>query len=215
MNYRAVLFDFDYTLGDSSRGVEDCANHALAEMGLPGASARAVSETVGLSLAETFCRLTGPASPEQCAEFARHFIARADQVMVDSTMLYATTRTVIPALKQRGLALGILSTKFRRRIAAVLDREKMCDFFDVIVGGEDVVNHKPHPEGALKAVAGLGAAASEILYVGDSVVDAETARRAQLPFVAVLTGVTSRHAFASYRPVAVVESLAAVPGLVS
>ena len=95
-----------------------------------------------------------------------------------------------------------------------LEREKMCGYFDVIVGGEDVANHKPHPEGALKAVAALGAAASEVLYVGDSVVDAETARRAQLPFVAVLTGVTPRHAFTSYRPVAVVESLTAVPGLV-
>ncbi len=215
MNYRAVLFDFDYTLADSSRGIEDCVNHALAELGLPAASARAVSETVGLSLAETFCRLTGPATPEQCAEFSRHFIARADQVMVDSTMLYDTARTVIPDLKQRGLAIGVLSTKFRRRIAAVLEREKMCGYFDVIVGGEDVANHKPHPEGALKAVAALGAAASEILYVGDSVVDAETARRAQLPFAAVLTGVTSRHAFTSYRPVAVVDSLTAVPGLVS
>ena len=60
MNYRAVLFDFDYTLADSSRGIEDCANHALAELGLPAASARAVSETVGLSLAETFCRLAAP-----------------------------------------------------------------------------------------------------------------------------------------------------------
>ena len=215
MSYRAVLFDFDYTLADSTRGIEDCVNHALAEMRLPAASARAVSETVGLSLAETFCRLIGPATPEQCAEFSRHFIARADRVMVDSTMLYDTTRTVIPDLKQRGLAIGVLSTKFRRRIAAVLESEKMGRYFDVIVGGEDVANHKPHPEGALKAVQAFGAAAGEILYVGDSVVDAETVRRAQLPFVAVLTGVTSRHAFTSYRPVAVVESLAAVPGLLN
>lgn len=101
---------------------------------------------------------------------------------------------MIPALKQRGLAIGVLSTKFRRRIAAVLEREKMGGHFDVIVGGHDVANHKPHPEGALKAVQAFGAAAGEIIYVGDSVVDAETARRAQLPFVAVLTGVTSRHA---------------------
>jgi phosphoglycolate phosphatase len=215
MNYRAILFDFDYTLADSSRGIEDCVNHALAEMGLPAASARAVSETVGLSLAETFCRLTGPATPEQCAEFSRHFIARADHVMVDSTMLYDTTRTVIPDLKRRGLAIGVLSTKFRRRIAAVLGREKMGGYFDVIVGGEDVANHKPHPEGALKAVQALGAAATEILYVGDSVVDAECARRAEIPFAAVLTGVTSRHAFTSYQPVAVVESLAGVVGLLN
>src|SRR5512143_1787525 len=213
MNYRAVLFDFDYTLADSSRGIEDCINHALAQMGMPAVSARLASETVGLSLAETFCRLTGPATPEQCAEFSRHFIARADQVMVDSTALYDTARTVIPDLKQHGLAIGVLSTKYRRRITAVLQREGMGKYFDVIVGGEDVANHKPHPEGALKALEALGAAANEILYIGDSVVDAETARRAQIPFVAVLTGVTSKHAFTSYQPVAVIDSLMSVPQL--
>ena len=41
------------------------------------------------------------------------------------------------------------------------------------------------------------------------------ARRAQLPFAAVLTGVTSRHAFTSYRPVAVIDSLAEVLGLLN
>jgi phosphoglycolate phosphatase len=214
MSYRAVLFDFDYTLADSSRGIEDCINHAMAQMGMPAVSARSASETVGLSLAETFCRLSGPATPEQCAEFSRHFIARADQVMVDSTALYETARTVIPELKQRGLGIGVLSTKYRRRITAVLERERMSKYFDVIVGGEDVANHKPHPEGAFKALEMLGAAANEILYVGDSVVDAETAKRAQLPFVAVLTGVTSKHAFASYQPVAVVESLSSLSQLI-
>ena len=115
MNYRAVLFDFDYTLADSSRGIEDSINHALAQMGLPAAPAQTISETVGLSLAETFGRLAGLATQEQCAEFSRHFIARADQVMVDSTMLHDTARIVIPDLKQRGLAIGVLCTKFRRR----------------------------------------------------------------------------------------------------
>ncbi len=215
MSYRAVLFDFDYTLADSSRGIEDCINHSLAQMGLAPATPRAIAETVGLSLAETFCRLAGPATPEQCAEFSRHFIARADKIMVDSIILYDSARTVIPELKQRGLALGVLSTKFRRRIHAVLRREKMRKYFDVIVGGEDVVNHKPHPEGALRAVKALGAAVDEVLYIGDSIVDAETAKRAQLPFVAVLTGVTPRRAFRGYQPLAIIDSLATIPDLLT
>jgi phosphoglycolate phosphatase len=215
MNYRAVLFDFDYTLADSSAGIHDCMNHALAEMGLPAVSAEASAATIGLSLPEALCRLTGPTTPEQCAEFSRHFIARADHIMIDSIVLYDTVRTVIPHLKQRGLGIGVVSTKFRRRIDAVLERENLRPYFDVIVGGEDVRNHKPDPEGALKAAKALGAPASEILYVGDSVVDAETARRAQLPFVAVLTGVTQKDAFASYHPVAVVQSLTEVPALLN
>jgi phosphoglycolate phosphatase len=214
MKYRAVLFDFDYTLADSSRGIEDCINHAMAQMGLPAVTPRSASETVGLSLAETFCRLNGPASPEQCAEFSRHFIVRADQVMVDATALYDSARTVIPDLKQRGLAIGVLSTKYRRRITAVLERERMRSYFDVIIGGEDVANHKPHPEGAIRAIEALGALASEILYIGDSVVDAETAKRAEIPFVAVLTGVTSKDAFTGYQPMAVIDSLSSLSQLI-
>ncbi len=214
MNYRAVLFDFDFTLADSSLGIQDCVNHALAQMELPPVSAGAVAETIGLSLEETFCRLTGPATRERCAEFSRHFIARADYIMVDSIVLYDTVRTVVPDLKRRGLGIGVVSTKYRRRIEAVLERENLRGYFDVIVGGEDVRNPKPDPEGALKAVRVLGAAANEVLYVGDSIVDAETARRAQLPFVAVLTGVTAKHAFDGYGPVAVIDSLGGISHLV-
>lgn len=215
MSYRAVLFDFDYTLADSSAGIHDCINHALAEMGLPAASAGASAATIGMSLPEALRRLRGHATAEQCAEFARHFIARADHIMVDSVILYETARTVIPELKQRGLCLGVVSTKYRRRIAAVLEREHMTRYFDVVIGGEDVAKHKPDPEGALKAVDAFGAAARDVLYVGDSVVDAETALRAELPFAAVLTGVTPKEAFTSYHPVAVIDSLDGVTALVS
>ncbi|MGZ4838352.1 MAG: HAD family hydrolase [Terriglobales bacterium] len=215
MSYRAVLFDFDYTLADSTRGIADCINYALAEMGWPAASAVAISETVGLSLSDTLCRLNRSATPQQCAEFSRHFIARADQVMIASTTLYDTTRTVIPDLKQRGLRIGVVSTKYRHRIEGVLERERMRKYFDIIIGGEDVAQHKPHPEGALKAVEALGLAAKDILYVGDSVVDAETARRARLPFVAVLTGVTAKHAFDGHASIAIVDSLARVPELLN
>ena len=215
MTYRAVLFDFDYTLADSTRGIEECINYALAEMNLPAVSAMAISETVGLSLRDTFCRLNASPTDEQCAEFSRHFIARADQVMVENTHLYDTTRTVIPDLKQRGLSIGVVSTKYRHRIEDVLARERMREYFDVIVGGEDVACHKPHPEGALKAVEALRAGAEQTLYVGDSVVDAETAKRAKLPFVAVLTGVTRKDAFAGYDAIALVDSLTSVAELLN
>ena len=215
MTYRAVLFDFDYTLADSSAGIHDCLNYALAQMGLPSASLDATAATIGLSLPEALRRLAGPATPEQCAEFSRHFIVRADHIMIDSIVLYDTARTVVPELKQLGLALGVVSTKYRRRIDVVLARENLRAYFDVIIGGEDVSHPKPHPEGALKAAQALGAAANEVLYVGDSVVDAETARRAQIPFVAVLTGVTAREAFEKFEPIAVIESLNAIPKLVN
>ena len=56
---QGVLFDFDYTLADSSRGVIACANGALGEMGFAAASSEAVRRTIGLTLGDAFTVLTG------------------------------------------------------------------------------------------------------------------------------------------------------------
>ena len=71
----------------------------------------------------------------------------------------------------------------------------MGHFFDVIVGGDDVKNPKPHPEALIKAVSSLGAAKKDVLYIGDSIIDARTAERAGIDFFAVTTGTTTREDF--------------------
>jgi phosphoglycolate phosphatase len=105
------------------------------------------------------------------------------------------------------MAIGIVSTKFRRRIEEILGREDLLEPFDVIVGGEDVSRHKPDPEGLLAAIERLGGSPSGSLYVGDSVTDAETARRAGVPFAAVLNGVTPREAFKDYPVYKILDNL--------
>ena len=56
-NFQAVIFDFDYTLADSSQGAIECINFALTEMGLDCVPAEAACRTIGLSLSETFLTL--------------------------------------------------------------------------------------------------------------------------------------------------------------
>lgn len=209
---QAVLFDFDYTLGDSTAAVVECVNFALREMGRQAADFDAVRKTIGLSLAETFCALAGRQNAEACREFTRLFVKRGDDVMVAGTTLYPDVREVIDALRGRSLSTGIVSTKYRYRIQAVLEREKMTDRFDVVVGGEDVEHHKPAPDALLLAMDKLQTSPAKTLYVGDSLIDAESAERAGVPFVAVTTGVTPARDFAGYRPVAVVTSLRELPG---
>ena len=196
--FRAVVFDFDYTLADSSRGAIECINFALAHLGLPLASNTAIQRTIGLSLADTLRELAEPEHAARSDEFTRHFKTRADEVMAELTFVFDTVPPMITHLQQAGLTLGIVSTKFRRRIEQILTREQLLAGFEVIIGGEDVHHHKPDPEGLHKAVERLTVSNAQVLYVGDSVTDAETARRAQTPFVAVLSGVTLAEAFADY-----------------
>ena len=132
---------------------------------------------------------------------------------LDLTVLFESVPATIAALRVLGFPLGIVSTKFRYRIEAILEREGLHDAFGVIVGGEDVAEHKPDPTGLLTAIGRLGSVPASTLYVGDSVVDAETAKRAGVPFVAVLSGVTPREAFRGYPVCGILENLSELPGL--
>ena len=79
------------------------------------------------------------------------------------------------------------------------------------MGGEDVKALKPDPTGLLRAAAHLDGNVERCLYVGDNVTDGETAQRAAVPFAAVLSGVTERHAFAQYEPVMILGCVGDLP----
>ena len=81
----AVIFDFDYTLADSSPGIIACVNHALGVMGLPLATEAAICRTIGLSLPTAFTTYAEETHWPRAAEFQTHFVQRADEVMVAGT----------------------------------------------------------------------------------------------------------------------------------
>jgi phosphoglycolate phosphatase len=208
---QAVIFDFDYTLADSSQGALECINFALDEMGLDQVSAEAACRTIGLSLNQTFLTLAEYHDPRRCDEFYRLFVQRAEEVMTNLTVLYELVPATIEALRRRGLRLGIVSTKYRRRINEILEREALLHGFQVVIGGEDVEQHKPHPQGLLHAIEKLECSPASAVYVGDSVVDAELAKRAGVPLIVVLSGVTPRGHFDSYEPIAVLQNISELP----
>lgn len=211
--FRAIVFDFDYTLADSSQGAFECINFALAEMRLAPVTIEAVCRTIGLSLNETFLSLGNHHEPHRCTEFYRLFVRRAEEVMSDLTVLYETVPATIHSLRQQGLRLGIVSTKYRRRINQVLEREALLHGFEIVIGGEDVEQHKPHPEGLFEAMKKLESPVESVVYVGDSTVDAELAKRAGVPLIVVLSGVTPRSDFAEYSPLAILNNVSELPQL--
>jgi phosphoglycolate phosphatase len=181
----------------------ECIRYALSTLGLPPVSPEEACRTIGLSLHETFRALTGQTTG--AGAFERLFVERAETAMVRGTVILRPARGAIRRLRDRGVTLGIVSTKFRRRIDEILVREGLAEAFDVIVGGEDVQAPKPDPEGLRQAMARLGT--ERVLYVGDSTVDARTAAGAGVPFIAVCTGTTPRATFDQYGSRAVLDDL--------
>ncbi len=215
MAIKAVVFDFDLTLADSTLAVVECSNHALVAMGFEPAEAQQVRGTIGLTLPQAFRTLTGRSDPNLESEYSRRFVSRADEVMVAWTQVYPQVPQALEALRGRGIRLAIVSTKFRYRIEQILAKAGLSEAVDVIVGGEDVQRHKPHPEGLLRAIAQLEVDRAQALYVGDHRVDAEAAQAAGTHFVAVRTGVSLPEAWDQWPQVCVVDNVGGLPEFVS
>ena len=208
--YQVVIFDFDYTLGDSSKGIELSTNYAIEKLGYEKKSQMEISKTIGLSTKDTFYALTGETDSERAALFAKYFKEKADVIMVDNISLYPATQEVLKKLRSSKMKVGIVTTKFHYRIDQILSRFSMNDAIDLIVGCEDVKVEKPNPEGLLWAIQKFGVDKAEVLYVGDSWVDAQTAQNAGVDFAAVLTGANTRGDFENYPHVCVAEDLSGI-----
>ncbi|WP_175976417.1 HAD-IA family hydrolase [Burkholderia sp. BCC1047] len=196
MSVRAVIFDFDLTLADSSAAIVACTEYALHQLGAARSTPAQIGAVIGLPLPDMFRSLTGETGTARADAFARHFVARADEIMVPGTRIYPEVPPLLAALRERGLAVAIVSSKFRYRIDAILARNGLQSLVDVLIGGEDVQRHKPDPEGLVQALARLGLPAAAAIYVGDHAVDALAAERAGVPFVGAVSGMTSFDAWA-------------------
>jgi phosphoglycolate phosphatase len=210
---RAVVFDFDLTLADSRLGFIASHDFASRELGLSQPAQEAVEQTIGTPLHIAVPRLHGDAVLPVLDEYLRTYQARADEVMTSlSTMLPGATDAV-RRLHAAGFRLAIVSQKLRYRIEDVLRREGLLDLFGALLGGEDLPDFKPDPRGLLLALEKLQTSPAASLYAGDTVIDAETSRRAGVRFIALLTGSTFGEALEEYQPVAILPSVAALADL--
>lgn len=208
MKPRAILFDFDLTLVDSSAAIIECANHALRAMNYPTRTPAEIAATIGLPPRKTFPIFTGQSDPHLMDAYLKHWVARADEVTLEMVTLYDPVPSVLAKIRQKGLKTAIVSTRFRYRIQAILAHRNLPNAVDLIVGGEDVASHKPDPEGLKLALAKLDVEPRDAVYVGDHEVDAQAASRAGAAFIGVLTGQSTREGLLALGAREVVDSVA-------
>lgn len=207
MRYKVYIFDFDYTLGDSTNGIVESVNYALHSMNLPKKATEQIRRTIGMSLENTFTSLTKNEDHELRTRFVKLFRKKANEVMTQNTELFEDTVYVLSSLRAKGAGLGIVTTKYRYRIIDVLKKFEISNFFDVIVGGDNVKNPKPNPEALVKALSLFNCTKENVVYIGDSIIDAKTANSAKVDFVAVTSGTTKRSEFMDLPHIAIIDSL--------
>lgn len=207
MKYQVVLFDFDYTLANSEKGILLSFEHVLENHGFHNMDQEKIKKTIGLTLEDSFSVLTGETDREKLLAWKSEYIEKANSVMTPNTFLYPGAIPLLEKIKDRGAKTGIISSKYRFRIMETIERYEIPHLLDHIIGVGDVKKAKPDPEGLLVAVKHFGVKPSQILYVGDNIVDALAAKAAGIDFVGVLTGTTTRAEFERLPHVQIVEGL--------
>ena len=176
----ALIFDCDGVLFDSRRSNIHYYNHLLDRFGLPPMSEEDVN-IVHMSTADDSVRHIFHGSPflEQAQAYRMQLDFRPFiREMIMEPGLKDLLRQLKPLV---GLAVA---TNRSNTIDKVLAWHGLDGFFDLVVSSLDVVHPKPHPECLLNILGFFGLQPGEALYVGDSVIDEETAQRAGVPFAA-------------------------------
>jgi HAD superfamily hydrolase (TIGR01549 family) len=100
--------------------------------------------------------------------------------------IYPGLKEIVINLKKHNYPIGIFTGKGRESSMITLTKLGIDTYFDLIVTGDDVVNHKPSPEGILKFVDKFKLNKERVLMIGDSVSDVEAAREAGVKIASVL-----------------------------
>lgn len=100
--------------------------------------------------------------------------------------LYKGIKEILEHLKSKNYPIGIFTGKGRDASLITLKKLGVDHYFDLIVTGDDVENHKPSPEGILKFVNLFGLKPERVLMIGDSVSDAMASREAGIKIASVL-----------------------------
>lgn len=196
---KAVLFDFDYTLADSSEGIVYCFEQVAEYKGLIRPDKNEIKRAIGMPLIDMFSSLYG-LSHDQVNELGLcdEYMFIADQVAAQMTEIYPDALDAVMRLKQSEYKLGIVSTKNKNRIIDTIKLSKVDLGMDVIIGGDDVKSHKPSPEGINKVTDQLAIEIEEVVFVGDSYYDYKAALNAGCAFLAVTSGTTTKDDFINY-----------------
>ena len=201
--FQAVVFDFDGTLADSYEAIAASVNHVRSCCRLPPLSTDEVRRHVGRG-PKYLLEHTVPSSNVEID--LERYRAHHPSVLRSGTHVLPGVSATLGELKQAGMRLAICSNKLREFTRQLVEVLGLADLIDCIVGPEDAVRPKPAPDMLLTALGRLAVAAEQTLYVGDMVVDIQTAQAAGVTVWVIPTGTDKEESLAAASPDRILKS---------
>lgn len=202
-----VLFDIDGTLVDSNYLHVDAWDRALVAVGHPVDVWR-IHRGIGMDAGRMLSELVG--DDDALQERAKDEHARLYADMADRLRPISGARDLLRELSRRGLTVVLATSAPQQELDALLAVLDLDEPVDAVTSAEDVDDAKPAPDIVGRALEKAGAAASEAIMVGDAVWDIESAGRAGVTAVAVLTGGSSADQLRDAGAVAVYDDVASL-----
>jgi phosphoglycolate phosphatase len=173
-----VVFDLDGTLVDSRRDLADSVNEMLGDFGATPQPIDEVARMVGEGARVLVRRALAAARLEVDADAAlATFRAIYDRRLLIHTRPYDGIPELVREAAVRG-PLAVLTNKPEAPSHRLLDAFDLASSFRRVIGGDSDFARKPDPAGLQALMAEFGATPATTLFVGDSMIDVETARRA-------------------------------------
>ena len=200
-----IIFDLDGTLINTIADLGQACNYALSACGFPTHKIEDYPRLVGNGVNKLIER----ALPEQhrneetVLRLREYFVPYYDEHNCDFTRPYDGIPELLHTLKEQGHFLAVASNKYQAATEKIV-AQLFPGIFDVVLGERVGVERKPNPQIVYDILEAKGerleAKGEEILYIGDSLVDAETARAAGATLVLCTWGFGTREQMEGAKP---------------
>jgi pyrophosphatase PpaX len=203
VRYETVLFDLDGTLIDSGAAILASFHHATQTVLGRRYEDDVIMASVG---GHGIHRQMAAFDEDRVDDLIAAYRAHNTELYRD-IQLFPGIEPVLAELRDQGRNLGVVTVKSRITVDLTFELLPLAEYFEVVVNGDDVTEHKPHPEGLLLALERFDASPAAAAYVGDSPFDLQAAAAAGIGAVGVTWGgIHGRDRLEPERPDALVDS---------
>lgn len=208
MSIKLVIFDLDGTLLNTIDDLAHSVNYVLQKHGYATHSVEQYKLFVGNGITKLIARAIPKelASAKLIAKLQADFVAYYAKHSRDKTALYGGIEELLGELKASGITLAVASNKHHTATVELINHYFGSDTFSVVYGKREGVYPKPDPTIIYDIIKQCDVSASEVVYVGDSSVDMETANNASICSVGVTWGFRSQEELEAHGAQYIIDS---------